>query len=242
MTGRKERGNYDNQVAIFSQVSGGIRDAGRTAGDTLIFYEKKHHWAWFIPLDDELVSVGVVVPTDYFASRRESKRDFLVRELHELNPELKRRVPEVRLTEEVRAISNYSYDTRHFTGKGFLAVGDAHRFIDPVFSFGLYFSIKEAEHAAAATAAYLEGAGRDDQNPFLAYERSCNAGMDVVQELIDAFWNEPLAFAVMVHNRYREDCIDMFAGRVYMAEPSPGLLAFRQLNGRMTPQPASVGA
>jgi flavin-dependent dehydrogenase len=242
MTGRKERGNYDNQVAIFSQVSGGIRDAGRTAGDTLIFYQKKHHWAWFIPLDDELVSVGVVVPTDYFASRRESKRDFLVRELHELNPELKRRVPEIRLTEEVRAISNYSYDTRHFTGKGYLAVGDAHRFIDPVFSFGLYFSIKEAEHAAVATAAYLDGAGRDDVNPFLAYERRCNAGMDVVQELIDAFWNQPVAFAVMVHSRYTEDCIDMFAGRVYMDEPSPGLLAFRKLNGRGALDSASVGA
>ena len=242
LTSRKERGNYDNQVAIFSQVSGGVRDAGKTAGDTLIFYQKKHHWAWFIPLDDESVSIGVVVPTEYFASRKESKRDFLVRELHELNPELKRRVPEIRLTEEVRAISNYSYDTRHFTGKGYLAIGDSHRFIDPVFSFGLYFSIKEAEHAAAATAAYFNGLGRDDENPFLGYEQRSNSGMDVVQELINAFWNQPLAFAVMVHSRYTEDCIDMFAGRVYMDKPSPGLLAFRKVNDRAAPGPAVVGA
>jgi 1H-pyrrole-2-carbonyl-[peptidyl-carrier protein] brominase len=236
VTGRKERGNYDNQVAIFSQVAGAVRDEGRAAGDTMIFSQKKNHWAWFIPLDDEIVSVGVVVPSEYFTARKESRRDFLVRELHELNPELKLRVPEIRLTEEVRAISNYSYHIRRFTGKGFLCIGDAHRFIDPVFSFGLFFSIKEAEHAAAAVAAYLQGDARDEVNPFAQHERRCNSAMDVIQELIDAFWNQPLAFAVLVGSRYTDDCIDMFAGRVYMDEPSPGLLAFRRLNAMTAPQ------
>ncbi len=235
--GPKDRGNYDNQVAIFSQVTGAIRDSDRTGGDTLIFYQKTHHWAWFIPLDDETVSVGVVVPAEYFAARKESKHDFLVRELHELNPELKRRLPEICLTEEVRAISNYSYHTDHFTGKGYLCIGDSHRFIDPVFSFGLFFAMKEAELSSAAVAAYLEGAGRDKANPFDDFERLSTCGMDTIQELIDAFWTQPLAFAVYVHSRYTEDCIDMFAGRVYMDEPSAGLRAFRQLNGKPVLQP-----
>lgn len=230
VTGRKERGIYDNQVAIFSQVVGAVRDGGRTAGDTLIFYQKKNHWAWFIPLDDEIVSVGVVVPSEYFAARGENKRDFLTRELHELNPELKLRVPEIRLVEEVRAISNYSYHIPRFTGKGFLCIGDAHRFIDPVFSFGLFFSIKEGELAAEAVADYLGGSSGDDVHPFRRHERRCDTAMDVIQELIDAFWNQPLAFAVLVNSRYTDDCIDMFAGRVYMDEPSQGLLAFRRLN------------
>jgi flavin-dependent dehydrogenase len=235
--GPKDRGNYDNQVAIFSQVVGAIRDPDRTGGDTLIFYQQKHHWAWFIPLDDETVSVGVVVPSEYFAKRKESKHDFLVRELHELNPELKRRIPEIRLTEEVRAISNYSYHVDHFTGDGYICIGDSHRFIDPVFSFGLFFAMKEAELGAAAVGAYLEGVGRDKPNPFDDFERLSTSGMDTIQELIDAFWTQPLAFAVYVHSRYTGDCIDMFAGRVYMDEPSPGLSAFRKLNGKMVSQP-----
>jgi FADH2-dependent halogenase len=238
--GPKNRGNYDNQVAIFSQVEGAIRDDGRAGGDTLIFYRQKHHWAWFIPLDDEIVSVGVVVPSVYFAAKKESKRDFLVRELHELNPELARRLPEVRLTEEARAISNYSYHIDNFTGRNYLCVGDSHRFIDPVFSFGLFFALKEAELAAAAVGAYLGGVHRGAPNPFAGYERYCNQGMDTIQELIDAFWKQPLAFAVFVHSRYTDDCIDMFAGRVYMDEPSPGLLAFRKLNGRGAGDPAGV--
>lgn len=240
MLGPKDRGNYDNQIAIFSQVEGAIRDVGRTSADTLIFYQRTHHWAWFIPLDDKTVSVGVVVPSDYFASSKESKHDFLVRELHELNPELKRRIPEIKLTEEVRAISNYSYQIDRFTGPGYLCVGDSHRFIDPVFSFGLFFAMKEAEIAAGAVEAFLGGAHHDQPNPFADYERYCNHGMDTIQDLIDAFWTQPLAFAVFVHSRYTDDCIDMFAGRVYMDEPSPGLLAFRKLNGRLAPKPATA--
>jgi len=112
LTGPKERGGYDNQVAIFSQVSDAVRDEGKASGDPIIFYQKKNHWAWFLPLNDEVVSVGVVVPTSYFAAQKETTRDFLIRELHELNPELKRRLPEINLIEEVRAISNYSYRVR----------------------------------------------------------------------------------------------------------------------------------
>src|SRR5262249_5716225 len=162
------------QIAIFSQVTGAIRgdNKSRETGkdNTLIFYRGKFHWAWFIPLDDEVVSVGVVIPGAYFREKRESKRDFLVRELHELNPELKSRLPEINLVEDVHVIPNYSYQVKRFCGKGFICIGDAHRFIDPIFSFGLYVTLKEASFAAPVVKAYLEGAGRDQANPFAEYQ------------------------------------------------------------------------
>src|SRR5262245_23179224 len=46
--GKKLRGNYDRQVAIFSQVGGAIRDPGAAGGNTLIFHREKNNWAWFI--------------------------------------------------------------------------------------------------------------------------------------------------------------------------------------------------
>jgi len=239
VTSKKGRGSYDKQLAVFSQVKGAIRDKGQMQDNTLIFYRDRCHWAWFIPLDDQSVSVGVVCPSSYFKDKNESKQDFLVRELRELNPELSRRLPDIDLTEEVRAISNYSYHIKNFTGKGYLCVGDSHRFIDPVFSYGLYFSVKEAQHAADEIEAYLGGAYRDLENPFAAYERRCDHGQSVIQDLIDAFWDHPMAFAFFVHSRYREDFIDLFAGRVYGEEVSPGLNAIRAVNaagrGNTTP-------
>jgi flavin-dependent dehydrogenase len=226
--GPKSRGNYDKQVAVFSQVTGAIRDPGEGSGNTLIFYQKKHHWAWFIPLDNEVTSVGVVVPTEYFRSRNESKEDFLIREAMELNPGFTRRLEGVRWVEETRGISNYSYHIKHFTGNSFLCVGDSHRFIDPVFSFGVFFSMKEGQFAASAIKQYLDNGCPKNGNPFANYERLCEHGQDVVQDMIDAFWEEPFAFAFAAHKRYTEDIIDIFAGRVYREEVSPGLRSLRK--------------
>ena len=227
----KERGKYDRQIAIYSHVKGAKRDE---QDNTLIFYEKKNHWAWFIPIDDETVSIGVVTPSDYYRSSNEEMRDFYLREMHKINPALSERVPDVSLVEEVRATSNYSYHVHKFTGKGFLCVGDAHRFIDPIFSFGLHFALKEASLAADAIAAYLhDGVGHDLENPFEAYQDYCELGMDTIQEVLDCFWSSPISFAFFAHSRYNEDFIDIFAGRIYQEEPSPGLLAVRKVNAKM---------
>ena len=133
------------------------------------------------------------------------------------------------LAEEVRAISNYSYHIKEFTGKGYLCVGDSHRFVDPIFSFGLHFAVSEAKMASEAIAAYLNGETRNAENPFLEYQNISERGQDIIQDLIDCFWEQPFAFAFIVHTRYTEDIIDIFAGRIYMDEPSPGLQAVRKV-------------
>lgn len=152
VTGKKERGKYSRQVAIYSHVKNAKRDE---LDNTLIFYEKKNHWAWFIPVDDETVSVGIVTPSDYYRESGEEMRDFYLREMKKISPELTKRIPDVSLAEDVRAASNYSYHVRQFTGKGFLCVGDAHRFIDPIFSFGLQFALVEGRMAAETIASTL---------------------------------------------------------------------------------------
>ncbi|WP_420643172.1 NAD(P)/FAD-dependent oxidoreductase [Candidatus Leptofilum sp.] len=234
---KKERGKYSRQLAIYSHV----KNAKRGEEDnTLIFYEKENHWAWFIPIDEETVSVGVVTPSDYYRSSGEDMREFYLREMKKINPELTKRIPDISLVEDVRATSNYSYHIHSFTGKGFLCVGDAHRFIDPIFSFGLQFALVEGRMAAEAIADYLhEGIGRDQENPFAAYEARCEQGMDTIQDALDCFWANPFSFAFFVHSRYVEDFIDIFAGRVYQDEPSPGLQAVRKVNAKMS-QPVAV--
>ncbi|MCI0574996.1 MAG: tryptophan 7-halogenase [Chloroflexi bacterium] len=233
VTGPKYLGHYDKQIAIFSQIANGIRDDGETRDtqpdNTLIFYQKKYHWAWWIPLDDEVVSVGVVSPAAYFLEQKESKAEFLKRELYELHSELKRRIPELELIEETRSIPNYSFQVKRFCGKGFICIGDAHRFIDPIFSFGLYVTMKEAQYAAPRVRAYLEGANRDADNPFAEHQVLCEKGIDVLEDTLDGFWEHPFTFAYLVHARHRELMVDVFAGRIYENQPSEAVEGFRRL-------------
>jgi flavin-dependent dehydrogenase len=235
-TGPKYLGNYDKQIAIFSQVADTIRDNDGTRlghpDNTFIFYQKKFHWAWFIPLDEQSVSVGVTTPSSYFLSKRESKRDFLVRELKELNPELARRIPEVKLTEDVHVIPNYSFQVRGFTGKGYMCIGDSHRFVDPIFSFGLTVALREAQFMAPVVKAYLNGEGRDKANPFEEYQLQIEQGIDCLEDMIDLFWEQPFPFAAFVHYRYVEQMTDAFAGRIFEHMPSDAIMAFRKMLDR----------
>ncbi len=240
VAGNKDRGKYDRQLALYAHVTGAQRDE---VDNTLIFYEKKNHWGWFIPIDDETVSIGIVAPTDYYKSYGETPEEFFKRKLHSFHPEITRRVANLESIGEVHASSNYSYHIKEFTGKGFICVGDSHRFIDPIFSFGVHFSITEGMMAADAIEAYLaDGQGREAENPFAELQSHFELGQDSIEDLVDCFWGNPFAFTFFAHQRYREDIIDLFAGRVYQKNPSPGLAALRTVNAQIAEQNMTVSA
>jgi flavin-dependent dehydrogenase len=235
VTGPKYLGSYDKQIAFFTHVKGAVRDSG-TGGEmsrnnTLIFYQKKYHWAWFIPVDDEVVSLGLVLPTAEFLKHKQSPEEFFRGYLPKVNSEIAWRAENIEYVEKVHVIPNYSYQVRSFCGKGFICIGDAHRFIDPIFSFGLSATIREAEFAVPHIITYLNGERRNDANPFDAHQRFCEKGSDNLEDMVDLFWEQPFAFATFVHHRYAQELTDAFAGRVYETEhqPSNAILQFRKL-------------
>ena len=235
VTGPKYVGSYDKQIALFAHVKGALRDeglAGETArNNTLIFYKKKYHWAWFIPIDNEVVSLGLVVPTAEYVAHKQSPDEFFRSYMPTINPELSRRTKQLEYVEKVHVIPNYSFQVRRFCGKGFICIGDAHRFIDPIFSFGLSATMREAEFAVPYIVDYLKGKGRGQENPFDAYQRFIEKGTDNLEDMVDLFWEQPFAFATFVHHRYRDQLIDAFAGRIYETErqPSKAIMVFRKL-------------
>jgi flavin-dependent dehydrogenase len=142
-------------------VRGAIRGSGtegpEAKDNTLIFYDKKFHWGWFIPIDKEVVSVGMVTPGEEFVRKKQTPGGIFPERALQHQPEIGRRIPQLDLVGKVHVIPNYSYQVRDFCGKGFICIGDAHRFIDPIFSFGVTVGMREAEFAASIVRQYLEG-------------------------------------------------------------------------------------
>jgi hypothetical protein len=91
--------------------------------------------------------------------------------------------------------------------------------------------MREAEFAALRVRDYLDGNGRDKTNLVAEHQLFCEKGIDNLEDMIDLFWEQPFAFSTFVQQRYRDDLIDAFAGRIYETEhqPPPGILAFRKL-------------
>lgn len=193
VTGPKYLGSYDKQIAFFAHVKGAIRDGGTEGemapGNTVIFYQKKYHWSWFIPVDDEVTSIGLVVPRAKFVETKQTPQEFFLDYLPQINPDLERRIADYELVDKVHVIPNYSYQVRRFCGKGFICIGDAHRFIDPIFSFGLSATMREAEFAVPHIISYLKGERREDDNPFAEHMLFCEQGIDNLEDMVDLFWN-----------------------------------------------------
>ncbi len=235
VTGPKYLGSYDKQVAFFTHVRGAIRDEGTSGPDakdnTIILYHQKFHWSWFIPVDKDIVSVGLVTPRADFLAKKQTPAEFFQSDLYTINPELTRRVPKLDMTEKVHVVPNYSFQVRGFTGPGFACIGDSHRFLDPIFSFGVTVTMREAEIIAPIVRDYLQGKLSAEGNPFAEHEIICEQGIDNLEDMIDLFWEQPFAFATFVHSRYTELMTDAFAGRIYPHEhqPSQAIMAFRKL-------------
>lgn len=235
VAGERNRGNYAKQLAIFSHFKGVKRpdpvvDSPLTVDDTMLFYQKRDHWAWFIPVNQELVSIGIVTPAEYYRSSGKGKKDFLLSEMQTLNPELAKRIQSAEMAEDVHSVANYSYQIKNFGGHGYLCIGDAHRFIDPIFSFGLHFSLVESSKAAVVIADYLAGNRAHLENPFEEHMKYCEMGMDNLQILLDSFWSYPFAFSLYMKDaKYRPGFIDVFAGRCYLEDPPAGVKKLREL-------------
>ena len=230
VAGPKKRGAYHDQVVVWSHLTNTVRE---TPGDgfdtnTVLTYRRPLEWAWFIPITPDITSVGVVIPTSYRKSFKEDTDAFFQRELRELNPQLECRVEGAEQIEPTIVTTGWSHQIDEFTGPGWACLADSHRFIDPFFAFGVHLAMHESLKLASLTPEYLETGDPEVLDRFAQW---ATAGLNNGQDLIDAFWNRPLAFGYLLQQeKYHDDLIDIFAGRIYdVAEPSPGHLKLRDL-------------
>jgi flavin-dependent dehydrogenase len=142
------RKNTEHQsAAIFGHFRGAAPRPGEDAGN-ISMYRFEHGWMWMIPLPDGLMSIGAVCWPEYLKQRKGRTTGFLLETLN-LSPGLRQRIEHAELIGEVHVTGNYSYDSAQMGGPGWVLVGDAFAFLDPVFSSGVYLAMSGAEQAAA---------------------------------------------------------------------------------------------
>lgn len=157
-------------VAIFSHYSGVPRQAGRRAGDIRIVSRADLGWFWLIPISDELMSVGVVLPRAAFAARTEKDHVVLLDQAIAETPVVAALLSAARREWPVRVEKDFSFDTRAYAGDRWLLAGDAGSFLDPVFSTGVAIALESGLEAGQAISAGLR-AGDVSKARFSRYAR-----------------------------------------------------------------------
>jgi flavin-dependent dehydrogenase len=116
---------------------------------------------WMIPLPEGVMSVGAVCRPEYLKQRKGRTVEFLLDTLRQNRAAWARLETASLIGNEVRVTGNYSYDSARMGGPGWVLVGDAFAFLDPVFSSGVYLAMSGAEQAAKVVDEALRNPARE---------------------------------------------------------------------------------
>lgn len=151
--------------------------------------EGKKGWFWYIPLHDDVVSVGVVADYTYlFQDRATKDLEAIYFEEVARAPGLQPRLKGAIRCDIFRAQKEYSYRAKQAAGDGWAMVGDAFGFLDPLYSSGVLLALTSGSMAADAIA---EGLRKNDTSEaqLRKWEPVFAAGMERVRRLVCEFYN-----------------------------------------------------
>jgi flavin-dependent dehydrogenase len=174
--------------ALWTYYEGAYRDTGRDEGATMVLQTAgKKGWFWYIPLHNNIVSVGVVAAFDYLFNGRGDHETIYNEELDRC-PAVKERVSIGRRVTGFFATKDYSYRSRQAAGDGWVLVGDAFGFLDPLYSSGVLLALKSGQLAADAVA---EGLAKNDTSAAQlgSWAPDFSHGMDRMRRLVCEFYN-----------------------------------------------------
>jgi len=178
------------KAAIWTYWKGAHRDRGRDEGATMVMQtEGRKGWFWYIPLHEDVISVGVVAPYEYLFTGRDSKDlEKIYFEEVARCPGVQPRIASAERAGPFRAAKEYSYRSREVAGDGWVLVGDAFGFLDPLYSSGVLLALKSA---ACAADAINEGLARNDTSAAQlgAWGPDYIAGMERMRRLVCEFYD-----------------------------------------------------
>ena len=177
-----------NKGAIWTYWEGAYRDTGRDEGATMVLQTPdRHGWFWYIPLHDNIVSVGVVAPFDYlFKGRKDHEKTY--REEVERTPAVSARLKDARQVTGHFVTRDYSYRSKRVAGDGWVLVGDAFGFLDPLYSSGVLLALKSGELAADAVADGL-ASGDTSEAQLGRWGDVFNQGVDRMRRLVCEYYD-----------------------------------------------------
>jgi flavin-dependent dehydrogenase len=204
-----------NKGAIWTYWKGAYRDTGKDEGATVVIQTANRlGWFWYIPLHDDTVSVGVVAPFDYLFKNR-GERDVTYEEEVERCPAVKARIENATRITGYFATKDYSYRSKQVAGDGWVLVGDAFGFLDPLYSSGVLLALRSGEFAADAI---VEGLEKNDLSAAQLgkWGPGFNEGVDRMRRLVCEYYDGFSFGSLMRHHpELRGTVTDLLIGDLF---------------------------
>jgi len=201
------------------------------------FLPISNSWIWQIPITDRITSIGVVTQRKNFAKTRESREEFFW-ECVGSRPELLDRLRAADQIRPFREEGDYSYAMQQIVGDRWLMVGDAGRFVDPIFSTGVSIALNSSRFAHRDILGALE-TGNFTKAAYQTYESTIRRGTKNWYDFIQVYYRLNVLFTYFVTDkRYRLDVLKLLQGDVYDSDEPEVLGIMRRMVSKVEESPA----
>jgi len=136
-------------IAIFSHYKNVPRLPDGCPNDIRIIARSDSGWFWLIPISDELMSVGVVLPKNRYLQMPPGSPDEQLDRAIADTPVVAELMRDAQRDWPVRVEKDFSYSASSYAGDRWILAGDAGSFLDPVFSTGVSIAMESGIEAAS---------------------------------------------------------------------------------------------
>ncbi|TWU41569.1 putative oxidoreductase [Novipirellula aureliae] len=204
------------KVAIWTYYRGAVRGEGDNEGATIILNtESRDSWFWFIPLSRGITSIGCVGDSDCLLNNGAKPEAVFFDQLARCPGLTPRLIDAVRLG-DIRTAKEFSYSTSQHAGDGWVLVGDAFGFIDPVYSSGVFFALEMGIRAGDAIVA---GFKKEDlsREQLQSWTAEFLEGSQWIRKLVHAFYSKEFSIGRFMkrHPEHRGQITNLLIGRIF---------------------------
>lgn len=193
----------------------------------IYFLPVERGWAWQIPVTHEITSMGIVAERDIFRQARLSPEEYFNRFVNS-NPDLADAMKNARRVNDFKMEGDYSYKMDTFAGNGFLMIGDAARFVDPIFSSGVSVALYSAKYAFERIQHAFE-TNDFSEAVMKPYEHKLRAGTEIWYEFIRLYYKLLPLFTYFIQSKeHRLEILQLLQGEVFDRSQVPVLDAMRK--------------
>ena len=212
--GLKRSNKHNSTAAVYAHWRGVQMQLNEEPGFITV-HLAADGWFWMIPLPDDVMSVGFVGNADVFKKRRGTAQELYLDRLNR-SPTVAARMVGAERIGEITSTGNYSYRATANHGAGWMAIGDAFAFLDPVFSSGVLLAMTAAELGVNVAETSLSDPAAGQALARRAERQMCQA-MDSLGWLVYRI-NTPVlrSMFMMPSNRFcmRDGLVAMLAGNL----------------------------
>jgi flavin-dependent dehydrogenase len=207
------------KTAIWGHFRGARREIVDDGVMTLVLRTQSNKcWFWHIPLSNDIVSVGVVGDADYLLQGRGTPDEIFVEEVADC-PSVAERLHGAEKVAGLDVVKEYSYKTERAAGDGWVFVGDAWGFIDPLYSSGVLFALKSGQLAADCIVEGLKS-GDTSAAQLGKWVPEFDIATNWVRKLVLAFYTGQFRVGRFIREypQHQNNMTDILIGRIFYPE------------------------